>query len=157
MSSEKTRARLSAKGFELPPAPQALGKYIPARAAGGLVFTAGQLPMKDGRLITSGKVGGQVDESVARKCAAQAALNALAAASSVCDLDQVTCVVRLSGFVASAPGFARQPAVIDGASEVLVAAFGEEAGAHARLAVGVPVLPLDAPLEVDVILEVSEK
>lgn len=145
--------RLESAGHVLPDAPQALGLYVPARRAGALVFTAGQLPIKDGSLLTSGKVGAEVDLPMARKCAEQAALNAIAAASTVCDLDAVTSVVRLTGYVASAPGFSRQPAVIDAASEVVAVAFGD-AGRHARVAVGVAALPLDAPVELEVVLEV---
>lgn len=150
------RARLAEAGFELVPPPAALGLYLPARKAGALVFTAGQLPLRDGSLISSGHVGGPVDEPTAVRCAEQAALNALSAASTVCDLDQVSAVVRLAGYVASASGFTRQPAVVDGASHVLIAAFGQDAGRHARLAVGVAELPMDAPVEVSLVLALGE-
>lgn len=145
---------LRASGIELPGAPQALGLYLPAVRVGSLVFTSGQLPLKDGTLITSGLVGGEVDEETAKRCAETAALNALAAASTVCDLDDVVSVVKLVGYVASAAGFTAQPAVVNGASEVMQAAFGER-GRHAREAVGVARLPLDAPVEVSLVLAVG--
>jgi enamine deaminase RidA (YjgF/YER057c/UK114 family) len=146
--------RLRRAGLELPEAPQALGAYVPATRAGALVFTAGQLPMRSGSLVTSGTVDDRVPAPVAKEAAAVAALNALAAASTVCDLDAVERVLRLSGFVASAPGFTEQPSVVDGASEVVLAAFGDS-GRHARLAVGVPCLPKDAPVEIELVLAVS--
>ena len=152
--SKNVRAALLLRGFELPDRPQALGSYVPAVRSGSLVFTSGQLPMRDGALIASGTLGADVDVETARSCAARCALNALAAASSVCDLDSVTAVVKMTGFVASASGFTSQPAVVDGASEVLLAAFGES-GAHARAAVGVAALPLGAPVEIEVVLEVG--
>jgi enamine deaminase RidA (YjgF/YER057c/UK114 family) len=105
-------------------------------------------------LLSSGRVGDEVDLETAVRCAEQAALNCLAAASTVCDLDSVAGVVKLTGYVASAPGFRSQPKVIDGASAVLAAAFGE-AGAHARAAVGVAELPLGAPVEVEIILSLG--
>jgi enamine deaminase RidA (YjgF/YER057c/UK114 family) len=145
---------LAAAGLVLPPAPSALGSYVPAVRSGSLVYTSGQLPLFDGSLVTSGLVGGEVTLEVARRCASRAALNALAAASTVCDLDRVTSVVKLTGYVASAPGFTAQPAVVDGASEVLLAAMGER-GRHARAAVGVASLPLGAPVEIEIVLEVS--
>lgn len=111
--------------------------------------------MRGGRLITSGVVGEAVDLEIAAACARQCALNALAAASSVCDLDEVAAVVKMTAFVASAPGFHAQPKVADGASEVLAAAFGE-AGRHARAAVGVAALPLGAPVEVEVVLALRD-
>ncbi len=143
--------RLRAAGFSLPPTPKSLGMYVPAVRAGSLVTTSGQLPLVDGSLVTTGHVGDTVTPELAARCAAAAALNALAAASTVCDLDEVEQVVRLGGFVASAPGFTGQPAVLNGASEVLVAAFGD-AGRHARCAVGVAELPLGTPVEVEVTL-----
>lgn len=147
--------RLAAAGFTLPAPSAALGMYVPAVRTGGLVFTSGQLPMRGGRLITSGVVGEAVDLEIAAACARQCALNALAAASSVCDLDEVAAVVKMTAFVASAPGFHAQPKVADGASEVLAAAFGE-AGRHARAAVGVAALPLGAPVEVEVVLALRD-
>lgn len=149
-----TAERLAESGLILPPPPDALGLYVPAVRSGALVFTAGQLPLVGGALIAAGLVGGEVDPGLATTCARQAALNALAAAATVCDLDDVIRVVKLVGYVASAGSFTAQPAVINGASEVMVAAFGD-AGRHAREAVGVVRLPLDAPVEVSLVLEVG--
>jgi enamine deaminase RidA (YjgF/YER057c/UK114 family) len=113
------------------------------------------LALLDGSLLTSGRVGAEADECTGRRCARQAALNVLAAASTVCDLDDVTRVLRLTGYVASAPGFVRQPAVVDGASEVMRLAFGQELGGHARVAVGVAALPLASPVEIEAVLALS--
>lgn len=143
--------RLAAAGLELPAPPQALGDYVPAVRAGTLVFTSGQLPLVDGALLTSGTVGDEVDLDAAASCARACALNALAAASTVCDLDEIIGVAKLTGYVASAPGFTAQPSVIDGASSVMLTAFGD-GGRHAREALGVVALPKGAPVEVSVIL-----
>lgn len=151
--SADVAARLAEAGLELPPAPVALGAYVPAVRAGNLVFTSGQLPMRAGTLMETGHVGADVDPERARACARQCALNALAAVSTVCELVDVVRVVKLVGYVASASGFIAQPSVIDGASAVMQAAFGE-AGAHAREAVGVAELPLGAPVEISLVLEV---
>lgn len=151
---ERVTERLCAAGLELPAAPAALGQYVPAVRSAQLVFTSGQLPVREGSLVTSGLVGREVSAQIASECAGQAALNALAAASTVCDLDEVTQVVRLVGYVASSEGFTSQPAVVNGASEVVAAAFGE-AGRHAREAVGVARLPLDAPVEISLVLELG--
>lgn len=146
--------RLAAAGLTLPPAPAAVGAYVPAARFGDLVFTSGQLPMRSGELLARGLVGADVDPDIAASCAEQCALNALAAASSVCDLATVTSVVKLVGYVASANGFAAQPSVIDAASRVMQLAFGD-GGRHAREAVGVAALPLGAPVELSVILAVE--
>jgi enamine deaminase RidA (YjgF/YER057c/UK114 family) len=153
-ASRETARRLAEAGLELPPGPTALGDYVSAVRAGSLVFTSGQLPMQAGALLASGTVGSEVDAETARACAARCALNALAAASTVCDLDEVARVVKVTGFVASAPGFTGQPGVVDGASAVMGAAFGEP-GRHARAAVGVASLPLGAPVEVEIVLELA--
>jgi enamine deaminase RidA (YjgF/YER057c/UK114 family) len=130
--------------------------YVPAVRSGHQVFTAGQLPMRDGALITTGKVGGEVTPEQAAECARQCALNAIAAVKSVIgDLEKVVRVVKVVAFVASTPDFTGQPGVANGASELLAAAFGD-AGIHARSAVGVPVLPLDAPVEVEILVEVAD-
>jgi enamine deaminase RidA (YjgF/YER057c/UK114 family) len=147
-------ARLEAAGLVLPAGPRALGDYVPAVRAGDLVFTSGQLPMRDGALMATGAVGADVDIATAWQCAEQAALNALAAAATVCDLDDVVGVVKVTGYVATEPGFTAQPAIVDGASAVMRAAFGD-AGRHARAAVGVASLPLGAPVEVEVVLRLS--
>jgi len=145
--------RLAAAGLVLPAPPAVLGAYLPSVRSGALVFTAGQLPLRDGELVASGLVGAAVSLETAGECARVCVLNALAAASVVCDLDDVVQAVKLVGYVASAPGFADQPSVIDWASDVLIAAYGD-AGRHAREAVGVAELPRRAPVEISIILEV---
>ena len=152
--SQGVAGRLTAAGLELPAGPAALGDYVPAVRSGSLVFTSGQLPMKAGVLLATGVVGTSADAETARACAGQCALNALAAASTVCDLDEVVRVVKVTGYVASASGFTAQPGVVDGASAVMGVAFGE-AGRHARVAVGVCSLPLGAPVEVEIVLELA--
>ncbi len=139
----------------LPEPPVALGDYLPAVRAGEFVFTAGQLPLVGGSLLTTGTVGDEVSISVATECARACALNALAAASTVCDLDEVAAVVKLVGYVASDAGFNDQPAVLDGASAVLLTAFGD-AGRHAREAVGVTSLPRRVPVEVSLVLSLDQ-
>ena len=146
-------ARLTELGLKLPVLAKPAGAYVPAIVTGNLVYTAGQLPFVDGALEATGKVGAAVSAEDAAKLARTCALNALAAAASVIgSLDRVTRVVKVVGFVASSPDFSGQPGVINGASELLGEVFGE-AGQHARSAVGVAVLPLDAPVEVELILE----
>lgn len=147
------KERLAAEGLTLPGSPAAVGSYVPAVRSGSLVFTSGQIPVRDGALIAAGVVGDAVAEDEARACARQCALNALAAAASVCDLEDVTRVVKVVGYVASVATFNAQPRVIDAASEVLLIAYGD-AGRHAREAVGVSALPLGAPVEVSLVLEV---
>jgi enamine deaminase RidA (YjgF/YER057c/UK114 family) len=147
-------ARLDELGIELPKAAKALGAYVPAVRTGDLVYTAGQLPLAEGNLIRSGKVGGDVSPEEGRSLARICALNALAAVDALVGVDAITRVVKVVGYVASAPGFTGQPGVLNGASELLADVFGE-AGAHARSAVGVAELPLDAPVEVEVIVEVQ--
>jgi enamine deaminase RidA (YjgF/YER057c/UK114 family) len=147
-------SRLAEAGLILPAGPAALGRYVPATIAGRLVFTSGQLPMREGVLEATGLVGADITPDDGHRSAERCALNALAAASTVCDLDSVVRAVKLTVYVASAPGFTSQPIVADGASAVLAAAFGE-AGAHAREAVGVAALPLGAPVEVSLVLEID--
>jgi len=146
--------RLAELGIDLPAVVAPVAAYVPAKAHGDLVFTAGQLPMVSGALPATGKVGdgnGLVPAADAQAYARQCALNALAAAAAaVGGLDRLTGVVKVAGFVASVPDFTGQPGVINGASEVLGEIFGD-AGRHARSAVGVTVLPLDSPVEVEVI------
>ena len=150
----RTEARLAELGIALPhrsPAPA--GVYVPAVVSGNLVFTAGQLPLVDGSLPVTGKVGGQVTADEAAASARTAALNALSAVAEVLgSLDRITRIVKVVGFVASDPAFTGQPGVLNGASEVLGAIF-QEAGVHARSAVGVATLPLDSPVEVELIVE----
>ncbi|MGB4776864.1 RidA family protein [Microbacterium sp.] len=147
-------ARLAELGIELPPVVPPVAAYVPAVVHGDLVYTSGQLPMVSGALPATGKVGEGhelVPASDAKDYARQSALNALAAAAAaVGDLERLTGVVKVTGFVASVPEFTGQPGVINGASEVLGEIFGD-AGRHARSAVGVPVLPLDSPVEVEVV------
>jgi enamine deaminase RidA (YjgF/YER057c/UK114 family) len=154
MSASSVAQRLADAGLTLPVAPIPAGDYVPAVRTGALVFTSGQLPVVDGALVTTGSVGSVVSPETAFECARVCALNALAAASTVCDLDSVSRAVKLVGYVASAPGFTAQPSVINGASAVLAAAFGDR-GVHAREAVGVAELPLGAPVEVSIILELT--
>ena len=145
--------RLAELGLALPPVATPAGVYVPAMVSGNLVFTAGQIPMVGGVLPTVGKVGAEVSPEEAYELARICALNGLAAAESVIgSLDRVTRVVKVVGFVASAPDFTGQPGVVNGASELLGEVFGE-AGIHARSAVGAAALPLGAPVEVELILE----
>ena len=147
--------RLSALGHTVPDVAPPVAVYVPAVQTGNLVYTSGQLPLVSGVLMGTGKVGAEVTPEQAAQMAAQCALNAIAAIRAlVGDLDRVVRVVKVVGFVASDPGFSGQPGVVNGASELLGAAFGE-AGVHARSAVGVAVLPLDAPVEVEVIVEIA--
>ncbi|HEX5857008.1 MAG TPA: RidA family protein [Microbacterium sp.] len=147
-------ARLAELGIQLPAVVPPVAAYVPAKAHGDLVYTSGQLPMVSGAMPATGKVGegdGLVTASEAKDCARQCALNALAAAAAaVGDVDRLSGVLKLTGFVASVPGFTGQPGVINGASEVLGDIFGD-AGRHARSAVGVTALPLDSPVEVEVV------
>jgi len=147
--------RLEALGLTLPQAPAPVASYIPAKRSGSLLYVSGQLPMKDGQLMATGTVPGAVDIETAQACARQCVLNGLAAAAGVVgSIDQIASVVRVGGFVASDPGFAAQPQVVNGASELMQEIFGEE-GRHARAAVGVIALPLDACVEVELLLEVA--
>ncbi len=151
MSASATLAEL---GITLPAVPPPAGAYVPARRSGSHVFTAGQLPLVDGVLQGTGKVGAEVDTETAKGLARLCALNALAAVDALVGLDSVTAVVKVTGFVASAPGFTDQPAVLNGASELLGEVFGD-AGVHARSAVGVAELPKGAPVEVEIVVEVA--
>ena len=146
--------RLAELGLKLPDVTPPVAAYIPALRNGSLVWTSGQLPMVDGQLSATGLVGIDVTAEEAKDLARLCALNALAAVGSVVDLDDVVRVVKVVGFVASAPGFYGQPGVVNGASELLGEVFGEN-GRHARSAVGVAVLPLNAPVEVEIVVEVS--
>ena len=152
------RARLRELGLELPQVVVPVASYVPAVLDGGRVWTSGQLPMVDGALPVTGRVGagpGLVDPAEAQRWARVCAHNALAAIGSVVDLDRVRRIVKVVGFVASDPGFHGQPQVVNGASDLLGEVFGE-AGRHARSAVGVASLPLDAPVEVEVVAAVDE-
>jgi enamine deaminase RidA (YjgF/YER057c/UK114 family) len=147
--------RLAALGLAVPAVPAPVAAYVPAVRTGDLVYTSGQLPMIDGSLARTGKVGAEVTAEDAQALARTAALNAIAAVrAEVGSLNAVRRVVKVVGYVASAPGFTGQPGVLNGASELLGAVFGD-AGRHARSAVGVAELPLDAPVEVELIVEVA--
>jgi len=146
--------RLAELGLELPPVATPLASYVPAVRTGSLVFTSGQLPMVDGQIAAVGKVGALVSPEQAKELARTCALNALAAVDALVGLDAVVRVVRVVGYVASMPDFTGQPGVVNGASELIGDVFGD-AGVHARSAVGVAVLPLDAPVEVELTVEVG--
>jgi enamine deaminase RidA (YjgF/YER057c/UK114 family) len=147
-------ARLDELGITLPAVATPAGSYVPARRSGSLVFTAGQVPFVDGTLAAKGKVGAEISGDEAKRLAGICALNALAAIDALVGIDAVLGVVKVVVFVASAPGFGGQPAVANGASDQLFEIFGE-AGRHARSAVGVAELPMDAPVEVELIVEVA--
>lgn len=149
-------SRLAELGLTVPEVAKPVAAYVPAVRTGSYVYTSGQLPMVAGALAATGKVGAEVSAEDAKALAATCALNAIAAVKSIVgDLDKVVRVVKVVGFVASTPDFTGQPGVVNGASELLGAAFGE-AGVHARSAVGVAVLPLDAPVEVEIVVEVAD-
>jgi enamine deaminase RidA (YjgF/YER057c/UK114 family) len=149
-------ARLSALGLTLPKVSAPLAAYVPAVRTGNYVYTAGQLPVVDGELLATGKVGAEVGAGEGAALARTCALNALAAAASAAGgLAAIRRIVKVTGYVASAPHFTGQPQVVNGASELLIEVFGE-AGRHARSAVGTAVLPLDAPVEIELIAEVRD-
>lgn len=155
MSSAQTvTARLAEMGITLPSVATPLAAYVPAVRTGNLVYTSGQLPLEGGEPTHSGKVGAEVSPEQGKVAARTCALNGLAAIDALVGLDSVVRVVKVVGFVASAPGFTGQPGVVNGASELLGAVFGA-AGAHARSAVGVAALPLDVPVEVELVVEVA--
>ena len=146
--------KLAELGLSVPEVAKPVAAYVPAVRTGNYVFTSGQLPMKSGELMTTGKVGGEVTEEEAVACAQQCALNAIAAVKAeIGDLSLVKRIVKVVAFVASTPDFTGQPQVANGASELFGTVFGD-AGVHARSAVGVPVLPLDSPVEVELLVEV---
>ena len=148
--------RLRDLGYELPMVPRPAGSYVPATRAGTLLFTAGQLPFKDGQLPYTGKVGADVSVEEAKEAARLCALNALAAVKAeVGTLENARRIVRVTGYVASAAGFNAQPEVMNGASDLLGKLFGEK-GLHARTAVGVAELPLDAPVEVELVVDLAD-
>ena len=148
------RERLTELGLELPSVVPPVAAYVPAVRSGDLVYTSGQLPVSEGRMDVTGKVGALVTPEQAKELARVCALNGLAAIDALVGLDSVVRVVKVVGFVASAPDFTGQPAVVNGASELLGDVFGD-AGQHARSAVGVAALPLDAPVEVELVVEVD--
>jgi enamine deaminase RidA (YjgF/YER057c/UK114 family) len=146
--------KLAELGLSVPEVAKPVAAYVPAVRSGNFVFTSGQLPMRSGELMATGKVGGEVTAEEATACAQQCALNAIAAVKAeIGDLSLVRRIVKVVAFVASTPDFTGQPQVANGASELFGTVFGE-AGVHARSAVGVPVLPLDSPVEVEILVEV---
>ncbi|WP_033441941.1 RidA family protein [Saccharothrix sp. NRRL B-16314] len=148
-------ARLAELGIELPEVAAPLAAYVPANRSGQYVYTSGQLPFVKGALAATGKVGGDISPEEAKAHARTCGLNALAAVHALVGIDSVVRIVKVVGFVASAEGFTGQPAVVNGTSELLGEVFGE-AGRHARSAVGVSELPLGAPVEVELIVEIGE-
>jgi enamine deaminase RidA (YjgF/YER057c/UK114 family) len=151
----RVKEKLAALGLTLPTAAAPVAAYVPAVKTGNLVFTAGQLPVIDGKLVLIGKVGSDVIPEDAKKMAEICALNALAAISLVADIDQIEKIVRVGGFVNGAPGFVAIPAVVNGASELLIKLFGDVNGKHARTAVGVAELPLNAPVEIEMVVQLK--
>jgi len=149
------QSKLAELGLTLPPAALPVAAYVPAVRTGNLVFTAGQLPLVDGKIPFIGKVGSDVTPEQAKDMAQICALNALAAISLVADIDQIEKVVRVGGFVNGASGFVAIPQVINGASELLIKLFGEANGKHARTAIGVAELPLNAPVEVEMVVQIK--
>ena len=149
------KEKLASLGLTLPTAAAPVAAYVPAVKTGNLVFTAGQLPVVDGKLGLTGKVGSDVTPEDAKKMAEICALNALAAISLVADIDQIEKIVRVGGFVNGVPGFVAIPAVINGASELLIKLFGDVNGKHARTAVGVAELPLNAPVEIEMVVQLK--
>ena len=147
--------KLAELGLTLPEAALPVAAYVPAVRTGNLVFTAGQLPLVDGKIPFVGKVGSDVTPEQAKDMAQVCALNALAAISLVADIDQIERVIRVGGFVNGRPGFVAIPAVINGASELLIKLFGEVNGKHARTAIGVAELPLNAPVEVEMVVQLK--
>jgi enamine deaminase RidA (YjgF/YER057c/UK114 family) len=155
VSGSTPEERLAELGLSVPAVAKPVAAYVPAVRTGSYVYTSGQLPMVAGQLAETGKVGAEVTPERAKELAQICALNALAAVKAeIGDLSMVTRVVKVVGFVASAPGFTGQPGVVNGASELFGTVFGD-AGVHARSAVGVAVLPLDAPVEVEIVVEVA--
>jgi enamine deaminase RidA (YjgF/YER057c/UK114 family) len=142
-------------GLELPEVPKPVASYVPAVRSGNYVYTSGQVPFVKGELMHKGKLGGDLTIEQGYECARATAMNCLAAVKSVIDdLDRVKRIVRVTGFINSAPGFTDQPKVLNGASDLLVEIFGER-GKHSRLAIGTSELPLGAPLEIDMVVEIG--
>ncbi len=153
---DSVESKLKEMGLELPPTPPPQAKYVPAVRSGNLVFVSGMGPLKEGRLAYVGRVGAELSEQQGYECARLCALNALAAAKSVLgSLDKVVRVVQLRGFVNSSPAFYRQPEVVNGASELMIALFGER-GEHARAALGTSILPRNIAVELEVVLEARD-
>ncbi len=148
--------KLRELGIELPPAPEPLGSYVPAVRAGNLVFLSGILPLEDGKLIRTGKLGSELAAEEGAEEARRAAVNALSVLKAHAgSLDKVVRCVKVTGYVASTPEFTEQPMVLNGASDLMAQVFGER-GRHVRAAVGVPVLPLDSPVEIEFVFEIAD-
>ncbi|WP_296215685.1 RidA family protein [uncultured Corynebacterium sp.] len=154
MAEQNFRKKLEELGLELPPVAAPVAAYVPAVRSGNTVYTSGQLPFVDGKLPVTGLVGADVTEEQAYDAARTAALNAIAAIDDVAGIDNIERIVKVNGFVASTADFSGQPGVINGASELLGEIFGE-AGVHARAAVGVAALPLNAPVEVEIVAQIN--
>ena len=148
------RSKLAELGLTLPVAAKPVAAYVPAIRTGNLVFTAGQLPLIEGKIVATGKVGGAVTPELAKELAQICALNALAAVETVAKVDDIVKVVRVVGYVNGFPGFINPPVVVNGASELFLSIWGE-AGKHARSAIGVADLPLDAPVEIELTVELK--
>jgi len=149
------KEKLAELGLTLPVAAAPVAAYVPAVKTGNLVFTAGQLPIVDGKVLITGKVGAEVTPEQAKDMAQICALNALAAISLVADIDQIERIIRVGGFVNGVPGFVAIPQVVNGASELLIKLFGEVNGKHARTAIGVAELPLNAPVEIEMVIQLK--
>ena len=149
------KAKIESLGLTLPVAAIPVAAYVPAVRTGNLVFVAGQLPLVDGKIVKEGKVGKEVTPEEAKEMAQVCALNALAAIALVADIDQIERIVRVGGFVNGIPGFFAIPPIINGASELFIKLFGEINGKHARTAIGVAELPLNAPVEVEVLVQLK--
>jgi enamine deaminase RidA (YjgF/YER057c/UK114 family) len=149
------KEKLAELGLTLPVAAAPVAAYVPAVKTGNLVFTAGHLPIVDGKVVITGKVGAEVTPEQAKDMAQICALNALAAISLVADIDQIERIIRVGGFVNGVPGFVAIPQVVNGASELLIKLFGEVNGKHARTAIGVAELPLNAPVEIEMVVQLK--
>ena len=149
------KEKIESLGLTLPVAALPVAAYVPAVKTGNLVFVAGQLPLVDGKIVKEGKVGKEVTPEEAKEMAQVCALNALAAIGLVADIDQIERIVRVGGFVNGIPGFFAIPPIINGASELFIKLFGEVNGKHARTAIGVAELPLNAPVEVEVLVQLK--
>ena len=149
------KEKIESLGLTLPVAALPIAAYVPAVKTGNLVFVAGQLPLVDGKIVKEGKVGKEVTPEEAKEMAQVCALNALAAITLVADIDQIERIVRVGGFVNGVPGFFAIPPIINGASELFIKLFGEVNGKHARTAIGVAELPLNAPVEIEVLVQIK--
>ena len=151
----RIKEKIESLGLTLPVAALPVAAYVPAVRTGNLVFVAGQLPLVDGKIVKEGKVGKEVTPEEAKEMAQVCALNALAAIALVADIDQIERIVRVGGFVNGIPGFFAIPPIINGASDLFIKLFGEVNGKHARTAIGVAELPLNAPVEVEVLVQLK--